>query len=176
MRRNTFKTVLAALFIITAFACEGPQGPPGPPGLDGLDGADTIATVFQESVSFEYLTEANTWVSDILSYDGVLEGDVFLVYISFGNDLYTPLPASVFDEFGEFQYVFDHDINTVELQIIGDSDLSGLDAASTQNIPVRVAIIPADFRSEFNAQDFISLEKVMDISGLDVNDIKHIER
>ena len=57
-------------------------------------------------------------------------------------------------------------------KIIGDSDLSGLDAASTENILTRVAIIPAELVSEFNAENITSLEQIMSLSGLTNDDIK----
>ena len=163
------KLILGSFLVLFFISCEGPQGPPG---FDGFDGEDApLPLVFEETANFTYIPEDNIWVSNTLSFDGVVNGDIFLVFISLSNDLFTPLPASIFDEFGEFQYVFDHDINTVELQIIGDSDLSGLDATSTQNLPTRVAIIPAELVSEFSAENLTSLDQIMSVSGLTQDDI-----
>ena len=167
------KLILGALLVLIISSCDGPQGPPGFDGFDGMDGEDGLsASVFEENVSFTFFEDDNVWVSNTLTFDGVINGDVFLVFISLGDNLFTPLPASIFDEFGEFQYIFDHDIDSVQLQIIGDSDLSGLDAASTENILTRVAIIPAELVSEFNAENITSLEQIMSLSGLTNDDIK----
>ena len=170
-----FNLILGAFITLFLLACEGPQGPPGfdgiqgPPGRDGLDAP--LPSVFEENVNFTYDINNNVWISDIFSYTNIVDGDIFLVYISLADGLYTPLPASIFDEFGEFQYVFDHDINSVELQIIGDNDLSTLGSFNTQNIPTRVAIIPADLISGLSSKDLMSLDKVMSITGLSSDDI-----
>ena len=164
-----FKLFLGAFLILIISACDGNDGPPG---IDGLDGEPApLPLVFEESLDFSFIDTDNIWVSDTISFDGVIDGDIFLVFISLGDNLFTPLPASIFDEFGEFQYIFDHDIDSVELQIIGDSDLSGLDAQSTQNLLTRVAIIPAELVSEFNPENLTSLDDIMSISGLTSDDI-----
>ena len=171
--------LLFGIFGIAALilSCEGPQGPPGFDGLDGLDGLDApIPQVFEEVVTFVYEAENNIWRSEVLTYEGTVNGDIFQVFISFDAGFFTPLPASVFDEFGEFQYVFDHDVNSVELQIIGDSDLSGLDAASTNNVPIRVAIIPAELRSGLVGLETMDFETLMSTLDLDGGDIQSISR
>ncbi|WGK64570.1 hypothetical protein [Croceiramulus getboli] len=171
------KKLLVLLFIplFALTACEGPQGPPGPPGFDGVDGLDgldaPLPSVFEEVVSFDYDADLNTWFSPILEYNGTVDGDIFLVYIDLGNSLFTPLPASFFDEFGTYQYTFDHDFESVQMQIIGDNDLSTLDLNSTENVLFRVAIIPAVLSEDFNASDFKSFESFMAAFDLSTEDI-----
>jgi len=168
--------LLFGIFGIAAIllSCEGPEGPPG---FDGLNGADApLPQVFEEVVSFVFEADNNIWRSEVLTFDGTVNGDIFQVFISFDPGFYTPLPASVFDEFGEFQYVFDHDLDSVELQIIGDSDLSGLDATSTDNVPIRVAIIPAELNSEFVGLETMDFESLMSTLNLGTNDIQSISR
>ena len=157
------KLILGTALVLFFMSCEGPEGPPG---LDA-----ELPAVFEENATFSYIAEDNIWVSNLLTFNGTFDGDIFLVFISLQDGLFTPLPASIFDEFGEFQYVFDYNIDSVELQIIGDSDLSGLDAASTVNIPTRVAIIPAELISEFSATDLLSVDQIMSIGGLSEDDI-----
>lgn len=169
--RLLFGILGIAVFVLS---CEGPEGPPGFDGLDGLDAP--IPQVFEEVVTFVYEAENNIWRSEVLTFEGTVNGDIFQVFISFDAGFYTPLPASVFDEFGEFQYVFDHDVNSVELQIIGDSDLSGLDAASTNNVPIRVAIIPAELRSELVGLESMDFQTLMSTLDLDGGDIQSISR
>ena len=168
--------LLFGIFGIAALllSCEGPEGPEGPPGPNGLDAP--IPQVFEEVVTFLYEPDNNLWRSEVLTFQGTANGDIFQVFISFDAGFYTPLPASVFDEFGEFQYVFDHDVNSVELQIIGDSDLSGLDAASTNNVPIRVAIIPAELRSELVGLETMDFQTLMSTLDLDSSDIQSISR
>lgn len=145
---------LFSLFAIVLTACEGDPGPPGPPGADGLPGQDgitTIASVYEETADFIYDGTDNVWLSQEFGYDGVLDGDVILVYLDLGNGLWTNLPVSYFDDAGEFQYVYDFDYasGTALISIIGDSDLSTLDAFYTDGVPIRIAFIPAELFAKF---------------------------
>ncbi|MBS9463710.1 hypothetical protein KIM67_14925 [Flagellimonas sp. 389] len=172
---NKFNVLIGALLILFTVSCEGPEGPPGFDGRDGEDGLDApITEVFEETANFSYDVEGNIWRSNLLSYDILVDDVVFLVYISLEDGLFTPLPASIFDEFGEFQYVFDHDINTVELQIIGDNDLSTLEAVDTQNIPVRVVIIAADLIATMSADQLSNINTAMSLDSVNVQDIESI--
>ncbi|UII76337.1 hypothetical protein LV716_00675 [Flagellimonas sp. HMM57] len=175
---NKFNVLIGALLILFTVSCEGPEGPPGFDGRDGEDGLDAPLTeVFEETANFSYNAEGNIWRSNQLSYQILGNNDVvFLVYISLENGFYTPLPASVFDEFGEFQYIFDHTFDTVELQIIGDNDLSTLEAADTQNIPVRVVIIPADIIATMTAEQLSNINAMMNLKDVNIQDIQAIIR
>ncbi len=168
------KLFFGLLGVVLFFSCEGPEGPPGFDGLDGLDAP--IPLVFAETVNFTFDADNNIWRSEELTFDGTVNGDIWQVFISFDPGFFTPLPASVFDEFGEFQYIFDHNVDSVQLQIIGDSDLSGLDAASTTNINIRVAIIPAELRSEFVGLETMDFESFMEAINLDVGDVQSVKR
>lgn len=166
-----FGIIVAAL----AISCEGPTGPPGPPGFDGRDGVDGLdaprAEVYEQVLNFAYDPELNIWSSEVISFDGALAGDVYLGYVSLGDGLFTSLPASFFDEFGEFQYVFDHDFDSVQFQIIGDNDLSTLGIEFTDNVTTRIAIIPAVLFSESDLNsglDIISLMQKMNINETDI--------
>ena len=88
-------------------ACEGDPGPQGPPGLDGLDGA--TPAVYEETANFNYDAEGNIWTSQEFGYNGILDGDIVIVYLDLGDGLWTNLPVSYFDDQGEFQYVYDFD-------------------------------------------------------------------
>ena len=161
--------LLGIVVIAFAFGCEGPQGPPGRDGFDGEDAQR--ASVFEQTVTFAYDVDNNLWSSEVLSFGNTVNGDVFLAYVSLDDNLFTSLPASFFDEFGEFQYVFDHDMDSVQFQIIGDNDLSTLGVDFTDNVVTRVAIVPGDLVAEFNVNgdmDIISLMKQMNISETDI--------
>ncbi|BFP42396.1 hypothetical protein FGF1_32410 [Flavobacteriaceae bacterium GF1] len=169
------KILLGIVVVAIALGCEGPQGPPGRDGVNGANGADGAdaerASVFEQAVTFAYDVDNNLWSSEVLSFGNTSGGDVFLAYVSLDENLFTSLPASFFDEFGEFQYVFDHDADSVQFQIIGDNDLSDLGVEFTDNIVTRVAIIPGDLVAEFNVNgemDIISLMKQMNISETDI--------
>jgi hypothetical protein len=127
--------------------------------------------VYEQTLNFGYDAELNIWSSEIISFDGALASDVYIGYVSLGDGLFTSMPASFFDEFGEFQYVFDHDFESVQFQIIGDNDLSNLSIEFTDNITTRIAIIPAELFSESNLDsnmDILSLMQKMDLNETDI--------
>ncbi|MEM1259981.1 MAG: hypothetical protein AAGH81_15740 [Bacteroidota bacterium] len=169
------KLLLGIVLVALTLGCEGSDGPPGPPGLDGLDGQDgedaLSAEVYEQTINFSFDSDINTWSSEIISFNGALDGDIYIGYVSLGDGLFTNLPASFFDEFGEFQYVFDHDFDSVQFQIIGDNDLSTLSVDFTDNVTTRIAIIPAELFLNYglnNSLDIISLMQKMDINETDI--------
>ncbi|MEH6406507.1 MAG: hypothetical protein V7767_04435 [Leeuwenhoekiella sp.] len=169
--------ILFSLCAISFISCTGDAGPQGPAGFDGVDGQDgsdaAMANVFGETANFVYDADSNTWSSEIFDYNGTVDGDIFLVYLSLGDGLWTPMPASYFDDQGEFQYVFDHDVTTVQVSIIADSDLSTLGTDYIANIPIRVAIIPAILAKDFtdNTSNLEALMSALDIKESDVKTI-----
>ena len=167
-------TIILSLFTLVLASCSGSDGRDGIDGLDGLDAPKP--TVFEDRANYTYDTNGNIWTSQIFSFNGSEPGDIYLAYISLNNDgIFTNMPTSIFDDQGEFQYVFDHDFDTVQMQIIGDSDLSGLDAASTTNVLVRVAIIPADLVSSFNQDDFANYDSLMSALNIQESDIQVLD-
>lgn len=163
-----FGIVLATLSI----GCEGPEGLPGRDGLDGQDGVDGArAEVYEQTLNFTFDAANNTWNSEVVSFDDALEGDVYLGFVSLENGLFTSLPASFFDEFGEFQYVYNHDFDTVQFQIIADNDIADLGTDFTQNVLTRIAIIPADLFSESGIDGSIDILSLMDKMNVTASDI-----
>ncbi len=170
---------ICSIFLVILTACEGPAGPPGFDGLDGINGADgqdaPLPTVFEESATFDYNDADNVWVSQVFSFNGTIDGDVFLTYLEISPGVFTLMPVSFFDEFGEYQYVFDHDVATVQLQIIGDNDLSTLGAESTTNVPVRIAIIPADLVRGASFENIEDFDTLLFNLNLETGDIQSLD-
>ena len=159
------KLILGSALIVLFMSCEGDQGPPG---FDGIDGD---AEVFEQTVNFTFDADTGVWNSEIVSFDGALEGDVYFGFVSLGDGLFTNLPASFFDEFGEFQYVFDHNFDTVQFQIIGDSDLSTLGPEFTNNVVTRIAVIPAELFADSNFSSQFDINSLMNELNLNESDI-----
>lgn len=159
---------LIGIFAFVLTSCSGEDG------RDGLDGQDAqLPNVFEETVTYEYNQVDNNWVSETLGYDGTVNGDIFLVYLNVGGDVYSPMPISFFDEQGTFQYEFNHNASSVQLTIEGNNDLSNLSANRTDNRLVRVAIIPAALAQDFSTEDLSSFNTVMSKLNLSETDIKH---
>ncbi|MGB3775425.1 MAG: hypothetical protein WA951_09225 [Leeuwenhoekiella sp.] len=159
---------ILGIFTLVLTGCSGEDG------RDGLDGQDAqLPNVFEETVNYEYNADDNNWVSETLGYDGTVNGDIFLVYLSVGNNVFSPMPISFFDDEGTFQYEFNHDASSVQLTIEGNSDISNLSANRTENKLVRVAIIPAALSQDFSSEDFANFDTLMSKLKLSESDIKH---
>lgn len=166
---------ICSIFLLVLTACEGPAGPPGFDGIDGQDGQDApLPSVFEETANYVYNATDNVWTSQVFTYNGPIDGDIFLTYLEITPGVFTLMPVSFFDEFGEFQYVFDHDLNTVQLQIIGDSDLSTIPTENTQNVSVRIAIIPANLVRGASFENFEDFDTLLFNLNLEEGDIQSL--
>ncbi|MCC4213240.1 hypothetical protein [Leeuwenhoekiella parthenopeia] len=160
---------LLALFAVILTSCTGDPGPPGRDGLDGLDAP--LPAVYEETANFNYNADGNVWTSQEFGYNGVLDGDIIIVYLNLGGSIWTNLPVSYFDDQGEFQYVYDFDYasGTALLSIIGDSDLSTIDDSYTAGVPIRIAIIPSDLIAQFDkTPSFSELMTTLDIEESEI--------
>ncbi|WP_031426077.1 hypothetical protein [Flavimarina sp. Hel_I_48] len=159
---------LIGIFALVLTGCSGEDG------RDGLDGLDApLPNVFEENITYEYNATDNNWVSEILGYEGTVNGDIFLVYLNVGDNVYSPMPISFFDEEGTFQYEFNHNASSVQLTIEGDNDLSNLSADRTNNKLIRVAIIPAALSEDFSTEELSDFNAVLSKLNLSETDIKH---
>lgn len=181
-------TILGALVILFAVACEGPTGPPGPPGFDGLDGADGAdgiqgQVVEVDGVNFAFDGASNLYTALITFADEtnfeVFESDAVLVYRFDGvidlddgstADAWSQLPQSFFLPEGTLQYVFAHTFVDVELFIDGNFDLSGIDVGFTDNQSFRIVIVPSVF-AQSSRMDTSSLSNVMATIGVQEDDV-----
>ncbi|WP_442846063.1 hypothetical protein [Leeuwenhoekiella sp. H156] len=160
---------LLALFAVILTSCTGDPGPPGRDGIDGLDAP--LPAVYEETANFNYNADGNVWTSQEFGYNGVLDGDIIIVYLNLGGSIWTNLPASYFDEQGEFQYVYDFDFasGTALLSIIGDSDLSTLGDSYTAGVSIRIAIIPSELIAQFDkTPSFSELMTTLDIEESEI--------
>ena len=181
---NKFSTILGAVIVLFAVACEGPQGPPGYDGLDGLDGlegADCIQgqVVEVEGVNFGYDGDANLFstlinFSDITDFE-VFESDAVLVYRYVGSiptddggtaDLWSQIPQNYFLDEGTIQYVFEHTFIDLELFIDGNFDLSTLSTDFTDDQIFRIVFIPSEY-AEASRLDTSNIQNVMSSLGID---------
>jgi len=138
---RTLSLVLAVVLLISCEGEQGPAGPQGPPGTVGK--AYEVEVDFNESNNYTVISE----FPDI----EVLSTDIVMVYLLWevdentGNDVWQPLPVSVFFNDGELQYAFDHTLADVKLFLTGDTDLSTVGDEYTQDQLFRIAILPVDY-------------------------------
>ncbi|MGD8428427.1 MAG: collagen-like protein [Balneolaceae bacterium] len=155
----------AILFFLVS--CQGEPGPMGPQGPAGSPGP--VGQAFEVQADFN---ESNGY-STIFAFPSnveVLPTDIVAVYLLWdvdpntGNDVWQPLPASVFFDNGELQYAFDHTLADVQLFLTGDVDLNTVGDGFTQDQIFRVAILPVDY-VESNNVNLTDISAVMSAVG-----------
>ena len=167
--------LFSVLFLTSCIESSGPVGPQGPQGPQGPAGP--VGQGFEVEASFD---ESNGY-SEIFAFPSeveVLETDIVAVYLLWdvdsetGNDIWQPLPVSVFFDDGELQYAFDHTVADVQLFLTGDTDLSTVGDEFTQNQIFRVAILPVDYVQNNNI-DMSKMEEVM--GAMKMNKLPRLE-
>ncbi|MEZ7495364.1 collagen-like protein [Leeuwenhoekiella aequorea] len=177
-------TIILSLFTLVLASCSGSDGRDG---IDGLDGINTLSAVFEVTgIDYVYDSANNEWFTqNPIPFDGieVLEGDAVLVYLADGTvtasdgqptDLWKLMPITFFDASGEFQYEFNYTFDSVELNIVGNFDLSALNDAAVSNQKVRIVVIPAEYAQDFNG-NFSNYNEVMSTLELKESDIQILD-
>jgi len=153
--------LLVILFLVS---CQGEQGPTGPQGPAG-----PVGSAYEVQASFN---EDNNYsvISAIPDNIEVLQSDIVMVYLLWevdqntGNDVWQPLPVSIFFDDGELQYGFDHTVADVQLFLTGDTDLSTVGDEFTQDQIFRIAILPVDY-VQSNKINVNNMQEVMKAVG-----------
>lgn len=167
-----YTLILLALILISCEGTVGPPGPPGPPGEDGQDGISLLGQVFEVEADLNADTNFEYYV-EIPSEIEVFSSDIVMVYrlmgVFDGDDIWEPLPQTIFRDTGILLYGFDYTLLDVRLFLDGDADFSRLDPNDTDGLIYRIAVIPADFAEKVNVK---KLSKVMEI--LEIEDVKRV--
>ena len=169
------KKLSLILAVLVMVSCEGDPGPVGPEGPQGPSGP--VGQAFEVEANF---SESNDYTQffEIPSSIEVLESDIIAVYLLWevdentGNDVWQPLPVSVFFDDGELQYAFDHTFADVKLFLTGDTNLGTVGDSYTQNQVFRVAVLPVD-DVRANKLDLSNMDAVM--KAVDKSKIKRIK-
>lgn len=154
------KKLSLILLLVLFVSCEGEQGPTGPQGPPG-----PVGQAFEVQANFN---ESNNYSAVFPFPDNiqVLETDIVAVYLLWevdpetGNDVWQPLPVSIFFDNGELQYAFDHTAADVQLFLAGDTNLNAVGDEFTQDQIFRVAILPVDY-VESQKIDISDMDEVM---------------
>ena len=137
------KIFLFAILSTFLFAsCEGPEGPPGPPGINILGQVFEVTIDFTAGNDFQQVITIPTSIE-------VYESDAILVYrwegTFDGADIWTPLPATYFNQNGTYLYTFNHTFFDLQFFLDGDFDLNTLGSEWKFDQSFRVAIVPVEF-------------------------------
>lgn len=167
--------LLSILFLVSCEINSGPTGPRGPQGPPGEPGP--VGQGFEVQASF---SESNDYQEIFAFPDNVevLETDIVAVYLLWdvdsetGNDVWQPLPVSVFFQDGQLQYAFDHTVADVKLFLTGDTDLNTVGDEFTQDQIFRIAVLPVDY---VQSND-INLKDINEVMGaIDTDTMERIE-
>jgi hypothetical protein len=174
------RKLLSLLFIgalASFYACVGPVGPPGvpgPQGPQGQPGADgLIGEAFEVDVSF---TAGNNYQAVFDFQPPIFESDVVLIYIQWetasGNSIWRALPQTVLFEEGTLIYNYDFSKDDFSVFLDLNFDPALLAADWTTNQIFRVVVVPADFSSRIDYNDY---EGVIKMLGLAEDDFVKLE-
>ncbi|NMM47981.1 collagen-like triple helix repeat-containing protein [Marinigracilibium pacificum] len=171
------KLLIPILFIVLG-ACEGPRGPAGPQGPQGQDGGLVYAQGFEtQEVNF---TSSNNYANSFTipqSID-IIDTDIIVTYILWevfeGNDVWRPLPQTVYNTTPSFTYNFDYTFEDVIifLDAAPNADLSLLPTGFTQNQIFRVIVIPADFGARLDLTNYEEVTKALNITDENIIKLK----
>lgn len=138
------KKILAlSMFVMILFtSCEGPTGPPGQPGINILGQVFEVTINLNANNNYQRVINIPTSVE-------VFESDAILVYrwegTFDGADIWTPLPATYFNNGGTFLYTFNHTFFDVQFFLDGNFNLDALGSEWTNDQSFRIAVVPAEF-------------------------------
>lgn len=134
--------LLSAVFVFVLTSCEGPEGPPGPPGINILGQVFEVSIDLNGGNNFQQVITIPTSVE-------VYESDALLVYrwegTFDGADIWTPLPATYFNNNGTYLYTFNHTFFDIQFFLDGNFDLNTLGNEWKFDQLFRVAVVPAEF-------------------------------
>ncbi len=170
--KKLYTLFLFSLILVSCEGTVGPPGPPGPQGPSGQDGTGLLGLVFEVEAdlnagnNFEYFVEIPSEIE-------VFESDVIMVYrlmgVFEGNDIWEPLPQTIFRDSGILLYGFDYTLFDVRLFLDGTADVTRLSPEDTDNQIFRIAVIPADFAKDIDVK---KMSKVME--ALQIEDVKRM--
>lgn len=141
------KLILSVLFIASLLltGCRGDRGPAGPPGPQGPAGTGENALgrdVFEVTADFN---NENDFFEAFVLEPNLDPEDVLLVYLLWdvvdGNDIWRPLPVTIFQDEGFFLYNFDFTTVDFALFLEGDLALSTLGPEWTDEQVFRIVVL-----------------------------------
>lgn len=125
---------------------------------------DTIGITFERTVSFSSAFDYAVTIP-LTDYQ-VLESDVVLVYrqtgVDGGNPVWRSVPQTLYFPDGELEYISDFTVNDVVINVDFSQtlDLNNYQGFF-QNQLFRIVIVPSDFASQVNVNDYNEVISLM---------------
>ena len=159
-------TILAVIGMFSLQGCTGPEGPPGVPGQDGL-----LGLVYENSSNNYFnFTPSNNFIVRFNFPIAIYNSDVVLVYrlggVVNGKAIWEFLPETYYFDNGtrDFTYNFNFTNTYVDIYLNGN-DLISVPSGNRLDQIFRIVVVPADFASTLNKNNFNSV-----ISALNINE------
>ena len=142
--------------------CTGPEGPVGPPGPTLFSQVFEFEVDFTPSNSYEVYIEFPQEIE-------VFEADLVLVFLAYETtdsnqgiqQVWRPLPQTIFTPSGLLQYQYDHTFSDMRLFVEADYSLNNTSEADLLNQRFKVGVVPAAY-----AQDIQGLNALSDADFL----------
>jgi hypothetical protein len=155
-------TILAVIGMFSLSGCTGPEGPPGVPGEDGL-----IADVIElKGVNF-FNDPTDGYIIYQKFAQNIYPSDVVLIYrlsgtINSSTPIWQPIPRTLFLTQGELDYDFDFSKEDFTIYAGGTYNLS-LTPQYLNNQTFRIVIVPADFVTTLNRNDYNAVMEALNV-------------
>jgi len=170
-------TTLLSLLVVLFISCEGEPGPPGFDGFDGIDGQNgqdgadgLIGSIFEANITF---TPENDFqeVVDIPASINIFDNDVVIAYIltgeDNGNDIWEPLPQTLFFGSDILLYGYDYTITNIRFLLDGTIDFNSLEPLYTDNVIFRIAVIPAEAATKIDTSNFNEVMSTLNVKNIE---------
>jgi hypothetical protein len=172
-------TLLSIIAISVFTACTGPEGIPGRDGYDGLDGQKGrpgfVAKIFENNTPYNFAS-SNNYTNFFTFPRELYDSDVILVYrlvgVEQGKDVWKSLPETYFFDNGtrDFTYNFDFTQKNVLIKLFGNSLNTVADKDKLNQI-FRIVIIPSDFPSSINKNNYLDVVGALKIKDDQIQEI-----
>jgi len=172
-------SILLSFLVVLFISCEGEPGPPGFDGFDGIDGRDgidgqdgadgLIGNIFEADITFNSGNDFQG-VVDIPTSINVFDTDVILAYIltgeDNGDDIWEPLPQTLFFGSDILLYGYDYTVTNIRLFLDGTIDFNSLEPIFTDNVIFRIAVIPAEAATKINTSNFNEVMRTLNVKNI----------
>ncbi|TRX42110.1 hypothetical protein [Flavobacterium restrictum] len=170
---KTIITLFAIVGMIAFTSCTGPEGAPGVPGQDGL-----LGSVYEnKSSSYYNFTSSNNYKVRFNFPKEIYDSDVVLVYRLAGVDnngkaIWKFLPETYYqnNDARDFSFNFNFTYSYVDIYMSG-TNLITVSNDYRLNQIFRIVVVPADFASTVNKNNFTAVMTALKINESQVQKV-----
>lgn len=156
------KKIFLAFLATSALFLQGCEGPAGRDGIDGIDGGSILGQAFEITATFNsgnQFSVTSDFPASVGENGAIVESDVVLVYhlerTQNGLEIWEKVGMPRYLSNGRvYHYGYDFSYVDYSIYMDGNFDLSTLPSNATNGRVFRIVIVPADFVSKVNTNNF----------------------